>query len=77
MIPAIVVVELIDTIIYAAIAGVGLTATFSFAIYGATRCADLGREERPFAAIAAGVFALIAFLICLAAAIGGIAVMVD
>lgn len=74
---AIVVAELIDTVIYASVAGIGLTIVFSIAIYGATRCADLGHEDRPFAAAAAGFIALVAFLVTMAAAVGGIVVMID
>lgn len=77
MIPGVVVIELLDTILYATVAGIGLTAIFSLAIYGATRCADLGRDERPVAAAAAGLFALVAFLACMVAAVGGIVVMLD
>lgn len=74
---AIVVAELVDTVIYASVAGVGVSIVFSIAIYGATRCADLGRDERPVAAVAAGLVALVAFLVCMAAAVGSILLMVD
>lgn len=74
---AIVVVELVDTVIFASVAGVGIALVFSIAIYGATRCADLSRDERPFAAALAGLVALAALLTCLAAAVGGIVVMLD
>lgn len=77
MIPAIVVAELVDTIVYASAAGVGIALVFSIAIFGATRCADLGRDDRPFAAFAAGLVALVAFLACIAAMVGGILVMLD
>lgn len=77
MIPGIVVIELLDTILYATVAGIGLAVVFSLAIYGATRCADLERDDRPFAAAAAGLFALVAFLLCLGAAVAAIVVMID
>jgi hypothetical protein len=74
---AIVVIELIDTVLYASAAGIGVAVVFSVAIYGATRCADFSREGRHFAAFGAGIVAAIALLTCLAAAVGGIFVMVD
>jgi hypothetical protein len=74
---AVVVIELIDTILYATVAGIGLTVIFSMAIYGATRCVDLGRDNRPLAAIGAGIFGALSFLVCVAAAVAGIIVMLE
>lgn len=72
---SVVVAELVDTVIYASLAGIGVALVFSIAIYGATRCADLSRDERPFAAAFAGIVAVVAFLACMVAAIGGLFVM--
>lgn len=57
--------ELGSTVLAALVAGVGVTASFSLAIFGLARFADMRRDERPgsaaaFAAIAG--FALIATL---------------
>jgi cation transporter-like permease len=67
--------ELLQTVIYATVAGIGLTLVFSLAIWGATRFADLSRDERPLAAAAAAVLAGAALLACLAAVVVGIVVM--
>ena len=72
---AVVVAELVDTVIYASVAGVGVAVVFSIAIYGATRSADMARENRFTAAIALGFVALVAFLTCMVAAIGGLFIM--
>lgn len=74
---ALVVIELVDTVLYASAAGIGIAIVFSIAIYGATRCADFSREDRPFAALVSGIVAVIALVACLIAAVGGIVVMVD
>ena len=58
------------------VAGVGVTIVFSIAVYGATRFADLSRDQRPFAATAAIVTAVIAFAACIAVVVVGIIVMV-
>jgi hypothetical protein len=67
--------ELLQTVLYAAVSGIGLTLVFSLAIWGATRFADLSRDERPLAAAAAAVLAALALLACLAAVAVGIVVM--
>jgi hypothetical protein len=67
--------ELLKTVVAALIAGVGITFVFSLAIYGATRFADLSRDERPVAAGAAAILTLIALLACIAAVVVGIVVM--
>lgn len=68
--------ELLETVLYATVAGVGITFVFSLAIYGAIRYADLSRDERPLAAFSAGAVAVLSFLFCLAAVAAGIVVMV-
>ncbi len=67
--------NLLETIAAALIAGVGLTIVFSIAVYGVTRFADLSRDERPIAATAAIVTAVVAFAACVAAVVVGIVVM--
>jgi hypothetical protein len=67
--------ELLQTVAAATIAGVGVTIVFSIAVYGATRFADLSRDERPIAATAAAVTSMVAFAACIAAVVFGIIVM--
>ena len=69
--------DLLETIAASLIAGVGVTVVFSIAVYGATRFADLSRDERPIAASAAIVAAVVAFLVCIAALVVGIVVMTN
>jgi hypothetical protein len=67
--------NLIETVIYATVAGIGVTAIFSVAIWGAARFTDLSQEDRrPAAAAAAGV-AGVALLAVLAAIVFGVVVM--
>jgi hypothetical protein len=44
----------------AAVAGVGVTVVFSFAVLGATRTADMRRADRPGQAAVFGAIALLA-----------------
>ena len=67
--------ELLQTVAASVIAGVGLTVFFSIAVYGATRFADLSRDERPTAASAAAVLAVLALAACIAAVVLGVLVM--
>jgi hypothetical protein len=67
--------ELLETVAASVIAGVGITVFFSIAVYGATRYADLNRDERPAAATAAAALAGIALAGCIAAAVLGVIVM--
>jgi lysylphosphatidylglycerol synthetase-like protein (DUF2156 family) len=69
--------DLLKTIAASVIAGVGVTIVFSIAVYGATRFAELSRNERPVAATAAIFTAVVAFLACIAAAVVGIVVMTN
>ena len=69
--------ELLETVAVSVVAGVGVTIVFSIAVYGATRFADLSRDQRPIAATAAAVSAVIAFAVCVAAAVVGIVVMTN
>jgi hypothetical protein len=67
--------DLLETVAASLIAGVGVAIVFSIAVYGATRFADLSRDERPIAAAAAVGMALLAFAGCIAAVVFGIVVM--
>jgi hypothetical protein len=52
-----------------AVAGVGVTVVYSVAVYGATRTADMRREERPAQATLYGVLALLAVAATLGAVV--------
>jgi predicted RecB family nuclease len=67
--------NLLETVAASLIAGVGVTAAFSFVILGITRSADLARDERPMLAAAAGGLALLAGAVVIAAIVFGIVVM--
>ena len=67
--------ELLETVAASFVAGVGVTVIFSLAIFGATRFADLSRDERPLLAAAAASLAIVAFVAFLAAVAVGIIVM--
>jgi hypothetical protein len=67
--------DLIETVVYATVAGIGVTAIFAVAIWGVARFTDLSQEERrPAAAAAAGV-AGVALLAVLATIVFGVVVM--
>jgi hypothetical protein len=59
----------------AAVAGVGVTVVFSFAVYGVARTADMRREERPAQAAFYGAVALVAVGGTLAAVVYAIALI--
>lgn len=67
--------ELAETVIASVIAGVGITAIFSVAIWGGARFADLNRGGRPLAAGVAAVLGGLALLATLAGVVVGILVM--
>lgn len=69
--------ELLETVAVSVVAGIGVTIVFSIAVYGATRFADLSRDQRPIAATAAIVTALVAFAACIAVVVFGIVVMIN
>lgn len=73
---AVIVSELIETVVFASVAGIGVAIFFSFAIAGATHGIDRAREGRTAAAIGAALLAAAALLVCLAAIAGGILVMI-
>jgi hypothetical protein len=66
---------LLKTVLFAVIAGVGVTLAFSVAILGATRFAELRRDDRVAAATAAAVLTAVGFVTWVAAIGAGILVM--
>lgn len=67
--------EMVQTVIFAFVAGVGVTLIFSVAIWGAARFTDLSQEDRPVAATLAATVATVALLAVLAAVVVGVVVM--
>jgi hypothetical protein len=67
--------ELLETVVASAVAGIGVTVTFSVSIWGVARFVDLSRDERPLAAGAAATVAGLALVVTLAAVAVGIVVM--
>lgn len=67
--------ELLETVLASLLAGVGITAVFSVAIWGGARFADLSREGRQVAAGAAAVLGGLALTTTVAAVVVGILVM--
>ena len=67
--------DLIETVIASLVAGVGITAVFSVAIWSGARFADLNRGGRPLAAGAAAALGFLALAVTLAAVVFGIVVM--
>ena len=58
-----------------AVAGVGVTAAFGFALLGVTRAADLGRHGRSGEALVYGAMGALALAVVLGAVVYGIVVM--
>lgn len=67
--------ELLQTVVAATVAGVGVTFAFSVAIWGFGRSIELGNEERRLAAGTAAAVGALALLAVLAAVVIGIVVM--
>jgi hypothetical protein len=67
--------DLLETVVASLIAGVGITAVFSVAIWGGARFVDLSRGGRTVAAGAAAVLGGLALLATVAAVVVGIVVM--
>jgi hypothetical protein len=67
--------DLFETVVASLVAGVGITAVFSVAIWSGARFADLNRGGRPLAAGAAAVLGALALVVTLAAVVFGIVVM--
>jgi hypothetical protein len=69
--------DLIETIIYSVVAGIGVTAIFSVAIWGAARFADLNQEDRPLAAGVAAAVGALALLAVVTAIVLAVVVMTN
>ena len=69
--------ELLETVAASLIAGVGITATFSLMIFGASRSADLRRDDRFLAAAAFGVLAVLALVVTVGGIVLGMIVMLS
>lgn len=69
--------DLLHTVIAALVAGIGITAAFSLAIWGAARFAELSRGDRPLAAGGAAVVGVVALMVTLGAIVVGIVVMMS
>jgi hypothetical protein len=67
--------ELLQTVVFASVAGVGVTTIFAMAIWGVARFVDLSQEDRPLAAAAAAGVAALALLAVAAAIVIGVLVM--
>ncbi len=66
---------LAKVIVYSLIAGIGVTVSFALTILGATRFADMRREDRPVEAGLYGALTTVALAISIAAIVFGIVVM--
>jgi hypothetical protein len=66
---------LLQSVLAALIAGVGVTAIFCIAIFGAARFADMNRSGRPAAAVAFGLVAILALVAFAGAIVVGLVVM--
>jgi hypothetical protein len=67
--------DLLKTVIASLVAGVGVTAIFSVAIWSGARFADLSRDGRPLAAGAAAALGVLALVTTVAAVVVGIIAM--
>ena len=67
--------EMAQTVVFALVAGIGVTLIFSVAIWGTARFADLSQEDRRLEAGAAALVAALALLAVLAAVVVGVIVM--
>ncbi|HEY1853911.1 MAG TPA: hypothetical protein VGG40_04925 [Solirubrobacterales bacterium] len=67
--------ELVETVIAATLAGVGVTFAFAVAIWGYGRSLELGGEERRLAAGLAAAVGALALLVVVGSIVAGIVVM--
>jgi hypothetical protein len=67
--------DLLETVAASLVAGVGVTTAFAILIFGATRSADMVRDERPMLAAATGGLAVIALFVVVTSIVVGIVVM--
>jgi len=69
--------ELLETVIASMVAGVGITAVFSVAIWGAARFVELSRSDRPAAAAGAAAIGVLSLALTLGAVVLGLVVMIS
>ena len=67
--------DMLETVVFSVVAGIGVTLIFSVAIWGAARYVDLSQEERSGAALAAAATSALALLTVLAVVVLGVIVM--
>jgi hypothetical protein len=67
--------SLLEVVWTSAVAGIGVTAIFSIALFGATRAIDLSRDGRGVAATISGLVGLVGIAAVGAAIVLGILVM--
>ncbi len=67
--------DLVETVVYSIVAGIGVTVIFSVAIWGAARFTDLSQEDRRGEAAAAAAVGALALLAVVAAIVAGVVVM--
>lgn len=67
--------DLIETVVFSTVAGIGVTAIFSVAIWGAARFTDLSQEERRLEAGFTAAAAAVALLAVLVGVVFGVIVM--
>ena len=68
---------LLEMVWTSVLAGLGVTATYAIAIFGASRAVDSGRSGRTVDAALFGALAVVAVLVVAAAVIFGIVAMTD
>ena len=66
---------LLQSVIAGMVAGIGVTLVFAILVFGASRSAQMVRDDRPALATAAGALAVLAFLVVAGAITLGIIVM--
>jgi len=66
---------LLETVVAALVAGVGIAIAFSLAIYGVARFAEARRAGASLAAGAAALLAVVALVVCMGAITIGVVVM--
>jgi uncharacterized membrane protein len=66
---------LLEVVVAAFVAGIGVIVVFSIAVAGAVRFVDMRRDGRPLEAAFFGLVTTLALLASAAAVIGGIVVM--
>jgi cytochrome b len=69
--------DLLETVLFSVVAGIGVTAIYSVAIWGAARYVEYDQEGRRSAALAGAATAAVALLAVLAVIVIAVVVMTD